>query len=65
MLPPPLVANMRRQYKAAADLQTAQGAADQVGMRQEFDRRMLEDASDPWQTFRELCANPVYDEKQL
>jgi len=27
-------------------------------MRQEFDRRMLEDASDPLQTIGDLCANP-------
>ncbi len=44
-------------------MQSAQGAADQIGMRQEFDRRMSEDASDPWQIIRDLCKEPVYDEK--
>lgn len=53
-LPPEIEARLKADYRAKADMQSARDAAEQLGQRHEFEKRISVDPSNPWQTVRNI-----------
>ncbi len=56
MLPKIATDLLRIDYKRQADLASARGGAEQVGLLESFDAAMAVSNRDPWQTVRDLIA---------
>ncbi len=54
MLPKLAIDLLRIDFKRRADMASARGGAEQVGLLEKFDAAMAVNSRDPWQTVRDL-----------
>ncbi len=56
MLPKLAIDLLRIDYKRRADMASARGGAEQIGLLEKFDTAIASNSRDPWQTLRDLIA---------